>query len=343
MSPSLRDYKGNLWLREPEQHVGLSRPLDMLLVIIIDIPSHHPASKVKEVYDAVRDFAKAYLMLSRGNDLRIYAASSQPIFTNKRRPNFKSSQNSISSVRGDGNINANYIDPDPTIIYASKTLIGEEWVRTAGDVNFHAIYDERLAFLSKSTEDADGVKYAAPIASALTKALCTIKRWNDINDARDSRIFVMQTSPDVESNYQHVQNCIFAACSLNVTIDCCILPIIESTSSSLSSSSSSASMPMASSVFLEQAAYRTKGILARVDHQTKLQQHIMMSFLPSITDRAVLRVPTTPSFNLSANCFCHNQPVKETAWVCSVCLSIFCEPPAGNPAACPACQTEVAP
>ena len=71
--------------------------------------------------------------------------------------------------------------------------------------------------------------------------------------------------------------------------------------------------------------------------QVDLRQHLVMAFLPSVADRAQLRMPGTTTVDLSANCFCHNKPVTETAWVCSVCLSIFCDPAA----VCPACGTEI--
>ena len=50
----------------------------MLLVIIVDVPASRRA--LDDVIFSVLGLAKAYLMLDRRNELRVYAASSAPLF-----------------------------------------------------------------------------------------------------------------------------------------------------------------------------------------------------------------------------------------------------------------------
>ena len=335
----------------------------MLLVIIVDVPASQKS--LDDVIFSVLGLAKAYLMLDRRNELRVYAASSAPLF---------------------GGSSSDEDARDPAVLFTSKTLLGEQWAAADRRENFHALYLENVKRLvepilaAKRAEDVAAAamsdddspampppppqepqgtrgtsgRRASPIAAALTKALCFVKRWQEVGGDDDPvRIAVLQTSPDVDNHYQPVQNCIFAACSMGVTIDCCIVPQAggggaggmasssSSSSPSFSSSASSASSGPAAAgtgLFLEQAAYRTRGVLVRADPSAMdLRQHLVMAFLPSVADRAALRMPGTSTVDMSANCFCHSKPVKETAWVCSVCLSIFCEPAAK----CPACGTDI--
>jgi hypothetical protein len=64
----------------------------------------------------------------------------------------------------------------------------------------------------------------------------------------------------------------------------------------------------------------------------------VLAFLPSPAERrAWLRTPRATHVDLSATCFCHGATVAGTAFVCSVCLAVFCAPAAS----CPTCKSDV--
>jgi transcription initiation factor TFIIH subunit 3 len=61
----------------------------------------------------------------------------------------------------------------------------------------------------------------------------------------------------------------------------------------------------------------------RPQQEDSLLEYFMYLFLPSNRTRQVLRLPNQETVDFRAACFCHKK-VVEQAYVCSVCLSIFC-------------------
>jgi len=77
---------------------------------------------------------------------------------------------------------------------------------------------------------------------------------------------------------------------------------------------------------------------AAVVPQPALLTELVLAFLPSPAERHVwLRAPQATLVDLSATCFCHGTTVDGTAFVCSVCLAVFCEPAP----VCPTCKSDV--
>ena len=66
-------------------------------------------------------------------------------------------------------------------------------------------------------------------------------------------------------------------------------------------------------------------------------QHLQQQavYLPDAFSRQFLRRPAASSVDLRASCFCHKR-IIDFGFVCSVCLSIFCE----KLGACTTCGTE---
>lgn len=65
----------------------------------------------------------------------------------------------------------------------------------------------------------------------------------------------------------------------------------------------------------------------------------MFAFLPDRLARSHLIPPTGTDVDFRAACFCHRR-VVDIGFVCSICLSIFCEPPEGGD--CLTCGTHLA-
>ncbi|KAF7116880.1 hypothetical protein CNMCM5793_005461 [Aspergillus hiratsukae] len=101
-------------------------------------------------------------------------------------------------------------------------------------------------------------------------------------------------------------NCIFACQRLHIPIDVCKLS--------------------GDAVFLQQASDATKGVYMSLSEPRGLLQYLMMAFLPDQRSRRHLVQPTRVDVDFRAACFCHRR-VVDIGFVCSICLSIFCEPP----------------
>ncbi|KAH7397095.1 RNA polymerase II transcription factor B subunit 4 [Pyrenochaeta sp. MPI-SDFR-AT-0127] len=120
-----------------------------------------------------------------------------------------------------------------------------------------------------------------------------------------SRILIVSVSGDLANQYIPVMNSIFAAQRKKIPID--ILKLAGDT------------------VLLQQASDATGGVYMKPERPEGLLQYLMMAFLPDVTARASLVVPSAGGVDFRAACFCHRK-VVDIGFVCSVCLSIFCSP-----------------
>jgi transcription initiation factor TFIIH subunit 3 len=123
-----------------------------------------------------------------------------------------------------------------------------------------------------------------------------------------SRILILSVSGDLADQYIPIMNSIFACQRLSIPID--ILKLAGDT------------------VFLQQAADATGGIYMALDEQSRagFLQYLMFAYLPDQTARDHLTMPgESEGVDFRAACFCHRR-VVDVGFVCSICLSIFCEP-----------------
>ncbi|GBE81114.1 RNA polymerase II transcription factor B subunit 4 [Sparassis crispa] len=207
------------------------------------------------------------------------------------------------------------------MLYASANPVAEEHVEVADANTFRPfkILDSTVVQSILDQLDALGdPEEEAPIGlvGALTKSLCYINRITSPSSSSpartdeqapvDPRILVLSVSPDQSSSYIPIMNSIFSAQKLRVTIDVCTIYGPDS-------------------VFLQQAAHLTGGSYMRLDRPDALLQYLIMSFLPPPATRQLLSVPTQDKIDFRAACFCHKR-IIDIGFVCSVCLSIFCQP-----------------
>ncbi|KAI0663509.1 transcription factor Tfb4 [Cubamyces menziesii] len=184
---------------------------------------------------------------------------------------------------------------------------------------FKALDATVMNSLAERLESFENAAEEAPIGlvGCLTKSLCYINRVTSgastpasggegSSASVDPRILVMSVSPDQSSTYIPIMNSIFSAQKLKVTIDVCKIFGAEN-------------------VFLQQAAHLTGGAYVQVGKPDALLQYMMMSFLPPPAIRQLIAVPTQDRVDFRAACFCHKR-IVEIGFVCSVCLSIFCQP-----------------
>ena len=123
-----------------------------------------------------------------------------------------------------------------------------------------------------------------------------------------SRILILSVSGDLANQYIPIMNSIFACQRLSIPID--ILKLAGDT------------------VFLQQAADATGGIYMALDSNSRagFLQYLMFAYLPDQVAREHLIVPGEgEGVDFRAACFCHRR-IVDIGFVCSICLSIFCEP-----------------
>eukprot|EP00252_Welwitschia_mirabilis_P025541 TRINITY_DN8015_c0_g1_i2.p1 TRINITY_DN8015_c0_g1~~TRINITY_DN8015_c0_g1_i2.p1 ORF type:complete len:142 (-),score=15.43 TRINITY_DN8015_c0_g1_i2:546-971(-) len=119
-------------------------------------------------------------------------------------------------------------------------------------------------------------------------------------------ILCLQGSSDGPQQYVAVMNSIFSAQSVMVPIDACIVGSQHS-------------------AYLQQASHITGGVYLKPQHIEGLFQFLIMVFATDLHSRRFLQLPRPTGVDFRASCFCHRKTI-DTGYVCSVCLSIFCDP-----------------
>ncbi len=144
------------------------------------------------------------------------------------------------------------------------------------------------------------------IAGAMGIGLCYINRiMKDVQSESEisSRILVIKGSKDNPSQYLNFMNVVFTAQKHNVMIDACILDN--------------------DSGLLQQACDLTGGIYLKIPQLAGLMQYLLWLYLPDQSIRHSLTLPPKVKVDYRAACFCHRNLI-DIGYVCSVCLSIFC-------------------
>ncbi|XP_033828687.1 general transcription factor IIH subunit 3 [Periophthalmus magnuspinnatus] len=144
------------------------------------------------------------------------------------------------------------------------------------------------------------------LAGSLAKALCYINRMSkdlEVGQEIKSKILVIKAADDCALQYMNFMNVIFAAQKQNILIDACVLD--------------------ADSGLLQQACDITGGLYLKIPQKVALAQYLLWVFLPDSEQRSQLMLPPPAHVDYRAACFCHRNLI-EIGYVCSVCLSIFC-------------------
>ncbi|KAL1883363.1 RNA polymerase II transcription factor B subunit 4 [Diaporthe australafricana] len=172
-----------------------------------------------------------------------------------------------------------------------------------------------------------------------------------------ARILVVSVSESSPAQYIPTMNSVFAASHAGIPIDILSLH--------------------GSATFLQQASYITRGTFMEAEKPQGLLTYLLFGFASSITSATTVMTttsntagqtggsssdkhgdeddrgggggggagmnqlvsPSTASVDFRAACFCHRK-VIDTGFVCSICLSIFCEVPQG--AECLTCGNTLA-
>ncbi|KHN99211.1 Transcription factor Tfb4 [Metarhizium album ARSEF 1941] len=191
--------------------------------------------------------------------------------------------------------------------------------------------------LMAQTTERDLEATTTQLSGALTLALCHINKASQALSgasgslaelARPSadaappikgRILVLSVSDSEPSQYIPTMNAVFAAAHAQVAIDTLSLS--------------------GDPTFLQQACFNTSGTFLAAANPKGLLTYLMFGLIADTEARRSLVTPTHDTVDFRAACFCHGR-VVDRGFVCSICLSIFCEPPEN--AECLTCGTKLA-
>ncbi|ABO93759.1 predicted protein [Ostreococcus lucimarinus CCE9901] len=175
----------------------------------------------------------------------------------------------------------------------------------AGDASASATGKKRTKTATPSSRAA----MSSPFAGALSLALCYCNRAQTLETAAGlrvrPRILCLQASQDNPTDYISMMNAIFSAQRQSIPIDAFALGEHD--------------LP-----FLQQAAHITRGAYVKPTHGAGLLQYLLSTAALDMRSRSHLKLPAARGVDFRASCFCHKRPVS-VGFVCSVCLSIFCE------------------
>ncbi|PTB36772.1 uncharacterized protein TrAFT101_007357 [Trichoderma asperellum] len=199
-----------------------------------------------------------------------------------------------------------------------------------------SVFSSIQSLMAETTiQDLDQV--TTQLSGALTLALCRINKASQALSSSDTtlsnaapvnstapppvkgRIVVISVSDSEPSQYIPTMNAVFAAAHNQVAIDTIALA--------------------GDSTFLQQACFNTNGIFLKASNPQGLLTYLMFGLIPDTEARESIITPTHDTVDFRTACFCHGK-VVDTGFVCSVCLSIFCEPPEN--AECLTCGTVLA-
>ncbi|KRZ50974.1 General transcription factor IIH subunit 3 [Trichinella nativa] len=154
------------------------------------------------------------------------------------------------------------------------------------------------------------------LSPALAQCICYLNRQKKSKDESkiSGRILLVKLSDDTTDEYVNLMNVFFTAQKQNLIIDCISLG--------------------QNLALMQQACDITGGLYMMVDNVGALLPHLMVHYLPNADLRNMFQIPKTKVIDYRPICSCHHNLV-ECAWVCSACLSVFCN----FQPICSTCQT----
>jgi transcription factor TFB4 len=172
------------------------------------------------------------------------------------------------------------------------------------------------------------------LAACLCAAICRHNRIHSSHPTHRSRILVLQAGPDVATDYTATMNAVYSCQRLGVPIDS--VDIFGPTSAPGARSSATEKL-----LVLQQASHISGGIhgAPTSTQRSSLLEYLVAAFLPDASLRRFpLLLPPAAGADLRAHCFCHSKQ-QSVAWICSVCLAVWCE----LNRECAACGTKSSP
>ncbi|NWW47850.1 TF2H3 factor, partial [Pedionomus torquatus] len=264
-----------------------------LLVIIVDTnpiwwgkrAQGEAEFTLSKCMDAVMVLGNSHLFMNRTNKLAVIASHTQ-----ESRFLYPGKRWAVADLFGDG---SSSVESN-----CSGSKDGKYELLTA----INDVIAEEIKDLMTKT-DMKGQQTETLLAGSLAKALCCILLITESSKPLCIFKTVIKAAEDSALQYMNFMNVIFAAQKQSILIDACVLD--------------------SDSGLLQQACDITGGIYLKVPHMPSLLQYLLWVFLPDQEQRSQLVLPPPVHVDYRAACFCHRNLI-EIGYVCSVCLSIFC-------------------
>lgn len=275
-------------------------------------------------------FVNAHLAFGNDNQVAILAAhSNRAVWLYPRPPRVDDhdgdvemsemhGQNGEAAAAASANKYPQFASIESSILSSLRSLVTETSASDLPSTTLVAgALTTALAYIHKTS-----LAYAPPKQSSDPANPSTAAPTAPQNPTLHARILVISVSDSEPAQYIATMNAVFAASHARIPIDTLAIS------------------PHASPTFLQQAAFITGGsYLSCASNPSGLLSYLMFGFLPDAEARDHLVTPTQDSVDFRAACFCHRR-VIDKGFVCSICLSIFCEVPAGSE--CLTCGTKLA-
>jgi len=172
----------------------------------------------------------------------------------------------------------------------------------------------------------------ATLPAALTQAVCHYAAVSKAQPRLRSRILAIKRHPDVAGQYVSLVNTVFSLQRFRVPLDTLQIPDAPAAPAvDVAPGDPTAGVPMhtveGDSVLFQQASHLTEGVhlCPSAPSLAALATTMITLFLPPPVLRAHLAMPARTGVDLRATCFCHARHV-DIAYVCPVCLAVWCEP-----------------
>ncbi|KAL6776670.1 TFB4 [Auxenochlorella protothecoides x Auxenochlorella symbiontica] len=188
-----------------------------------------------------------------------------------------------------------------------STLLYESWKAGTAQGAAAAVHAALLALAEREegTDAAGPTRRVLQLSAALSHVLCHVNRLRRGGDT-PARVLCVLASSEPSTQYIPLMNAVFAAQRDGVVMDCCKLGSGEAR-------------------FAQHASQLTGGVYLKPSEPQALLQNLLMVFAAGPGARAQLILPTSAGVDGGATCMCHRRPLT-MGHVCSVCLSVFCEP-----------------
>ena len=199
-------------------------------------------------------------------------------------------------------VNATMLYPAEPIVNQSGSILHDGKFELFEELN--GILSSGLKKVINKGYSTNQSEAVSKLSGAFSQALCYIHKKSSGEQRLTSRILILKSSVDVSAQYMSIMNCIFASQKNNITVDACSL--------------------FTKSGFMQQAADITCGTYHFVENTNALLELMLWIYLPNQNIRHKLKLPSNIEIDYRAACFCHKRLV-EIGFVCSVCLSIYCQ------------------
>ncbi|KAL3421532.1 RNA polymerase II transcription factor B subunit 4 [Phlyctema vagabunda] len=323
---------------------AIEGPTPSLLVIVLDTNPHAwallaPTLPLSKAIANLLVFINAHLAVNNANQVAVVASHSHRAVwlypqAAEAAPKAAAGQGEDVEMGNTGSTNGTTLIDDANkyrpfslienyLLASVRSLIestSEIEVASTNTTQMAGALTQALSYINKAT-----VTYSGSSSSEEAQKPSTVAGGENGSGGAEegatglqSRILVISVSGDLAHQYIPIMNTTFAAQRLRIPID--ILKLAGDT------------------VFLQQASDTTRGVYLHIRTAQGFLQYLMLAFLPDQKARRHLVAPTQEVVDFRAACFCHRK-VVDIGFVCSICLSIFCEPPEG--AVCLTCSTHL--